>query len=104
MRLEHYPPEKLKREIREIVGKHLDLTKYRLFVFGSRVTGGGNDRSDIDIGIEGVEPVPFGKIEDIREEIEKLPVLYKIDVVDFREVDPKFREVAIENIEEFGHD
>jgi len=49
MRLEHYPIEKLKKEILEIIGKHLDLNKYKIFFFGSRVTGKGNDRSDIDI-------------------------------------------------------
>lgn len=99
MRLEHYPIEKLKKETREIVGKHLDLAKYRVFFFGSRVTEKGTDRSDIDVGIDGPEPVPFEALMDIQEELEKLPVLYKIDVVDFRSVVSKFKEVALQHTE-----
>lgn len=99
MKLEHYPQEKLKKEILEIIGRYLDLKEYKVFFFGSRVTGRGNDRSDIDIGIEGPEPVPLITLDDIKEDIEKIPTLYKIDVVDFRRVEPKFREVAFKRVE-----
>lgn len=99
MRLEHYPVEKLKKEILAIVGKHLDLQHYRVFFFGSRVAGNGTDRSDIDIGIEGLEPVPFGIVLDMKEELKELPTLYKIDVVDFTGASKDFREVASKDIE-----
>lgn len=99
MRLEHYPKEKLKKEILEIVGKYLDLKEYRVFFFGSRVSGSGDERSDIDVGIEGAKPVPTGAMLDIQEEIEHLPTLYKIDIVDFYDVSEKFREVAKQHIE-----
>jgi len=39
---------------------------------------------------------------DIQEEIENLPTLYKIDVVDFYDVSEKFREVAKQHIEMFN--
>lgn len=42
MRLEHYPTDKLKKEILSIVGKYLDLGKYRVFFFGSKVTNKSN--------------------------------------------------------------
>lgn len=96
MRLKHYPIEKLKKEILDIIGKHLDLSQYRVFFFGSRVSGGGNERSDIDIGIEGPRPVPAAAMSEIKEEIENLPTLYKIDIVDFKEVSPEFRQVALQ--------
>lgn len=99
MRLEHYPLEKLKKEILEIVGRHLDLAKYRVFFFGSRVSGKGTDRSDIDVGIDGPEPIPPIAFVRIQEEIEEIPTLYKIDIVDFRSVAPKFREVALQSTE-----
>ena len=99
MRLEHYPSEKLIKEIIKIVGKHLDISKYKVFLFGSRVTDKGDERSDIDIGIEGPEPVLPKTMLEIEEEIEKLPVLYKIEIVDFQRVPLKFREVARKNIE-----
>jgi len=104
MRLEHYPLEKLKKEILEIVEKHLDLGRYRVFFFGSRVSGKGTERSDIDIGIEGPGPVPAEAMFAIEEEIERIPTLYKIEVVDFRTVAQKFREVALQRVEQISHD
>lgn len=99
MRLEHYPLEKLKKEILDIVGRHLDLAHYRVFFFGSRVSGAGTDRSDVDVGIEGPKPVPFAIMADIEEEIDRLPTLYKIDIVDFAHVSEIFKEVAIQHRE-----
>ncbi|MDP3764635.1 MAG: nucleotidyltransferase domain-containing protein [bacterium] len=100
MRLENYPSEKLKDQIIKIVGKHLDLSQYKVFFFGSRVSGGGDDRSDIDVGIDGLNPVPLGALLDIKDELDNLPVLYKIDVVDFKDISDQFRQVALEKIEE----
>ncbi len=99
MKLEFYSVENFKKEIKEIVGKHLDLTSYRLFFFGSRVLGKGTERSDIDIGIEGLSEVPYEKMAAIREEIENLPTLYKIEVVDFKMTSEDFREVANQAVE-----
>lgn len=98
MRLEHYPVEKLKSEILEILGRHLNTSQYRVFFFGSRVEGTGTERSDIDVGIEG-PPIPAAAWLEIQEAIENLPILYKVDVVDFREVAPIFREVALQHVE-----
>lgn len=46
--------------------KHLDLNKYRVFVFGSRVTGKSSERSDIDIGIDGATAVSAVIMESIK--------------------------------------
>lgn len=94
MRLEHYSVEKLKKEILAIINRHLDGSKYRVFFFGSRVFNKGTDRSDIDIGIEGGLPVPSKTLFDIQEEVDEIPTLYKIEIVDFGRVPKKFREVA----------
>ncbi len=99
MRLEHESEKLLKEKILQIVGKYLDLSKYRVFFFGSRVTGKAREASDIDVGIEGKEPVSLRVLNGIREEIEELPVLYKIDVVDFAETNEKFKRVAKEHLE-----
>ncbi len=96
MKLEHESTEVLKREIMRIVGKHLDLAEYKIFFFGSRVNNRSNERSDIDIGIDGPGPVPPLVFSKIKEEIEALPVLYKIELVDFKQVSPDFRQVALE--------
>ena len=99
MRLEHYPLEKMKREIIGIVGRYLDLTNYRVFFFGSRVTGQGTENSDIDIGIEGPAPVPWSVMAKVRGEVEELPTLYKIDIVDFQNVSSRFKKVATQSVE-----
>ena len=95
MKLEHYSPAKINSEIGAIVGRHLDMSKYRVFFFGSRVTGLSSERSDIDIGIDGDAPVPARAMQEIREAIEHLPTLYKIDIVDFSQVPPGFRSLAL---------
>lgn len=99
MKLAHYAVKKLKKEIKEIIGKRLDLKKYKVFFFGSRVKGDNSPRVDIDIGIEGPKPVPLEIMSEIREEIDNLPTLYHIDIVDFRNVADDFYEVAKQNIE-----
>ena len=102
MKLEHESPDKLKKLILEIAGRHLDLKKYRLFFFGSRVSGAAGERSDIDVGIEGPEPLPAKLFADIEDEVENLPVLYKIEIVDFKKVSPDFREVALQHVEDIN--
>ncbi len=99
MELQFYPAERLKKEILQIVGKHLDMEGCSVFFFGSRMTGEGNERSDIDVGIEGATVIPYEIMAAIKEEIENLPTLYKIDMVDFQSVSPAFREVALQEIE-----
>ncbi|MBI4235626.1 nucleotidyltransferase domain-containing protein [Candidatus Peregrinibacteria bacterium] len=99
MNLEHYSLDKLGKEIAAIIRNHLDVSKYRVFFFGSRVTGKNTERSDIDIGIEGPIPVDVETMMEIEEEIDKLPTLYKIEIVDFVKVEPKFKQVAKQHIE-----
>jgi len=101
MRTKHRPMKELKKEIQDIIGKYLDLKDYKLFFFGSRVNKKGTDRSDIDIGIEGTIKVPADVLLDIKQEIEEMPVLYSIDVVDFKDVSEDFYEVAKQTIEMF---
>jgi len=102
MKLEHYSKTKLKKEIRNIVGKYLDLSDYEVFFFGSRVKGNNFSKSDIDIGIEGPQKVPASIKLKIKEELEKLPTLYKFDLVDFKEVSNSFKEQTLSNKEYVG--
>jgi len=99
MKLKHYPVEKLKKEIIEIAGKYLDLKKYQLFFFGSRVRGDNFLRADIDIGIKGRKKVPIPIKMEIKERLEKIRTLYKFDFVDFADVSKKFKKQALKNIE-----
>jgi predicted nucleotidyltransferase len=98
MKLEHYSVEKLKKDILKILSKYLDLSQYKIFFFGSRTRGNADDRADIDIGIEGPKIPAQIKLE-IEEELENLPILYKIDFVDFNNVDEDFKAIAKKHIE-----
>ncbi len=98
IRLEYESAADLERAIGKIMSKYLDLKVYEVFFFGSRVTGKGNEHSDIDVGIEGPRPVEGNRMASMRDELENLNVLYSIDLVDFAKVDPKFRAVAKQKI------
>jgi nucleotidyltransferase substrate binding protein (TIGR01987 family) len=98
MKLEHYPVDKLKEDVLKILKKYLNLSKYKVFFFGSRVSGTCGERSDIDIGIEGPQVSPHIKLE-IKEELENLPTLYKVDFVDFNDVDEDFKRIAKKYVE-----
>ncbi len=99
MRLEKYSREKLKKELLAIIGENLDLGKYKVFFFGSRVLGKGTDRSDIDVGIEGPEPIPFDVLGSIKDMVNDIPTIYTIDVVDFKRVSRVFKQIAKEKVE-----
>jgi phosphoserine phosphatase len=43
--------------------------------------------------------IPFTNFVRISNAIEDLPMLYKVDLVDFYNVDDKFKAVALKNIE-----
>ncbi len=92
-------PEELKEQIINIVTKWLKLPHYRIFYFGSRVNGKADERSDLDIGIEAAQPVPLQIMSEIKSDLDELPILQKIDFVDFQMVSAEFRQVALKNIE-----
>ena len=96
MRLKFYPPEKLGREVLQIIAEFLDIKNFKIFYFGSRVSGKANERSDIDIGILGSQEVPLQILGNIREKINNLPTLYSIDFVDFQRVPENFKQVALQ--------
>lgn len=99
MKLEHKAEKEVKKEILKVVGKHIDLEQYKLFFFGGRVDGRGDDRSDIDLGIKGEKAVPVEAMSNIEEDLENLPMLYTIDVVDFSKVSSDFDKFATKSIE-----
>jgi predicted nucleotidyltransferase len=85
--------------ITNIIASYLNLKEYKIFYFGSRVTEKGNERADIDIGIEGKTPIPLTILRKIKDEIVDLPFLYKIDLVDFKRVSSEFKQIALQTIE-----
>jgi predicted nucleotidyltransferase len=85
--------------LKEIIDENLCGLSYKAFIFGSQANKTILKRSDIDVGIIADDNLTDYKLSKINEAIEKLPMLYKIDLINFRDVDPKFKSVAMENIE-----
>jgi predicted nucleotidyltransferase len=89
----------LRAAIKEIVSRHLNLSRYHLFLFGSESAGTTMRGSDIDIGILGDGPVPGRIMERIRSDLETLRTLRRFDVVDFFGIGENFRSAALRNAE-----
>jgi len=70
---------------------------YQLFLFGSRVTGTNNDKADIDVGIIPAQLISPKQILSIKEKIEEIPTLLKIDFIDFTTVSDDFRSIALKH-------
>lgn len=66
----------------------------RAILFGSRAKGTALERSDIDIAVSGVKDY-----DALLEEIEEIPTLYKIDLVD---LDSCRNTLLREDIERYG--
>lgn len=84
----------IRRRLKEAENKDFKASNCRVFLFGSRADGTAKERSDYDIGIDCDGALPAITWTKIQEDIEKMPTLFKIDVVDFKETTGRFREVA----------
>jgi predicted nucleotidyltransferase len=85
--------------IKEVIDKNLSGISYNAFIFGSQANKISLSRSDIDVGIMTDDTITSFQLSNINADIEQLPMLYKIDMVNFKEVDERFKSVALKNIE-----
>lgn len=69
--------------------------EYRILLFGSWAGSGATPTSDIDIAISGPEKVDFLIMARIRQDIEELATLRKLDIVDIHSVDEEFRKTIL---------
>ncbi len=82
------------KEVSSIVADEL-TGDYQLFLFGSRAKDINDDRSDIDIGIISETRLTGKQLLTIQEQIEQIPTLLKIDIVDFNSVNDDFKKTAL---------
>lgn len=100
-------PEELRTRveawIRDELTKFVALAEYDLFFFGSRVQKPEPSRSDIDVGIQKKDggSLPSGVLGHMQEYVRELPLLYKIDFVDFGQVSEEFSKIATTSMEKF---
>ena len=72
--------------------------RVKMFLFGSRATGRAGSRSDIDLGIDLGHAIAPEVLTAVRDAFDELPILQKVDVVDFFGVDEAFKAVALQQI------
>ena len=75
----------------KIIRKYL-AEDYKILLFGSWARGDAWRTSDLDIGILGATEAPWDKMLKIRREIDNIPTLRKIDVVDLNSTESEFKE------------
>ncbi len=86
---------------KNIVLQHIANNNFKVFLFGSRACGNEKKMSDIDIGILGNEKFPLQLKFEIQEAIEESIVPFKVDIIDFFNVDGNFKEEALKKIVEW---
>jgi predicted nucleotidyltransferase len=88
----------VEQQIKQTVYRFLNPRQYHVFLFGSRVTGDTHRYSDYDVGIRGPGPLPLSLKAAIDEAFEESDLPYTVDVVDFRRVSNKFRQIATKKV------
>lgn len=78
------------KEIKKKIRSKLPLD-YKILLFGSWAKGDSLKTSDLDIGILGKKKVPWPAMVKILEEVEEIPTLKKIDIVDLNATEKRFK-------------
>ena len=83
-------------EVVKIIRRYLS-DDYKIYLFGSWAKGDAIDTSDLDIGISGKEKISLELMSRILNDMQGIPTLRKIDVVDFLTVGEEFRNNALKH-------
>jgi predicted nucleotidyltransferase len=85
--------------LKEVLSNNLNGISYHAFIFGSQANKTTLIRSDIDLGIIAEDEISNLQLSKIHAAIEDLPMLYKVDLVNFKDVDERFKSIALKNVE-----
>ena len=85
--------------VKQIVLKQVPNDAFAIFLFGSRAAGNAKPLSNIDIGILGTEPLPMIVKAHLEADLEESIVPFKIDLIDFYQVDKDFKKEALKKIQ-----
>jgi predicted nucleotidyltransferase len=80
------------KRIVQVIRRYLPDDSHRILLFGSWATLEAAPTSDIDIAIAGATAVDPAVMSEIHEEIDKLPTLRKIQIIDVQHVHDWFRD------------
>ncbi|MDN5862595.1 MAG: nucleotidyltransferase domain-containing protein [Salinisphaera sp.] len=83
-------PAALRAACMRVLDRHLADRHYRLYLFGSRADGTATPRSDYDLALEPDRPLDNVTLARIRAELERLPVMQRLDFVDLSSASEDF--------------
>ncbi|MBI3194907.1 MAG: nucleotidyltransferase domain-containing protein [Ignavibacteriae bacterium] len=89
------------QEIVRILRRYLS-DEYRIFLFGSWAKGIAHSTSDIDIGIMGSTKVPAQTLSRILIEVDSIPTLRSIEIVDLMNKSESFQTSVLQTAKEIG--
>lgn len=67
-----------------------------MYLFGSWAQGRALSVSDLDIALDIGRPIKPAVIQKIADELEELPILRKVDILDLQAVDQEFRKRVLQ--------
>lgn len=79
-------------EVVETIVRHIPEGPLRVYLFGSWVEGHALNVSDLDIAFDTERELGFDTYTDIALDVDDLPTLRKIDIVDVHSIGDGFRE------------
>ncbi|MBU4210832.1 nucleotidyltransferase domain-containing protein [Patescibacteria group bacterium] len=84
-------------KIKDVVVKNVDTDMFDVYFFGSRIGGTNSKWSDYDVAVVGKKGQKLSSLVrfKIEEELERLKVPYKIDLVDFFHVTTDFKNFSL---------
>ena len=71
-----------------------DIGPARILLFGSRAVGKHNPGSDFDIALDG-KKISVRKMRELREKLEKISGLHKVDIIFLESVDKEFKDIVL---------
>lgn len=87
--------EAIAQRVRTFLGRD-----FRLYLFGSRASGKADRYADFDLMVWGPEAISEETFLEIKNSIDSLETLHKIDLVDYHRVSTEFRNVILEKAKE----
>lgn len=77
--------------LKRLFAKYVSHCEVR--AFGSRVKWTSKDYSDLDLAIVCDEPIERKLFNRLKEEIEEIPINFRVDLLDWHKISPEFQEV-----------
>ena len=85
--------------VKKIILENIPKDEFDVFLFGSRADGTNYFASDIDIGVKGSDLLDKKIIYKIKDKIDESMVPFKVDIIDFNDVNETFKKEALKDIE-----